>query len=200
MFSAVGVKSTRYKTLQNFLSYPQNLNRYSYCLNNPVKYVDPDGKSVVGIGTILALILGVVCLGAFMAPAVISSQIGQNQVINSQIEYASRIDNGQDTASATNGQSLGKQGIYASEAMAIVVYKGIKDGSSKIQGKIFGFRAPSNVMKSLAMPLKVQGVFDQTNSFLESRLDEALDNFKKEHQENNQKQKQFKQDKKEKSQ
>ena len=24
--------------------YSQNLNRYSYCLNNPLKYTDPDGE------------------------------------------------------------------------------------------------------------------------------------------------------------
>ena len=27
---------------------PQNFNRYSYCLNNPLKYTDPSGESIVG--------------------------------------------------------------------------------------------------------------------------------------------------------
>ena len=31
------------------LSNPQRLNRYSYCLNNPYKYVDPDGRLTVSI-------------------------------------------------------------------------------------------------------------------------------------------------------
>ena len=35
-------------------SNPQNYNRYSYCLNNPLKYTDPDGESVIAlVGAIL---------------------------------------------------------------------------------------------------------------------------------------------------
>jgi|GEM_PF-2359065 len=33
---------------------PQALNRYSYCLNNPVTYTDPDGHEAVTIGAVLA--------------------------------------------------------------------------------------------------------------------------------------------------
>ena len=38
---------------------PQNFNRYSYCLNNPLKYTDPDGESIVG-----AMIIGAI-IGAY---------------------------------------------------------------------------------------------------------------------------------------
>ena len=36
---------------------PQNFNRYSYCLNNPLKYIDPSGESwlIAGIAAILLL-------------------------------------------------------------------------------------------------------------------------------------------------
>ncbi|MCQ2065362.1 MAG: RHS repeat-associated core domain-containing protein [Bacteroidaceae bacterium] len=35
---------------------PQNFNRYAYCLNNPVKYTDPDGESIVGAMIVGAII------------------------------------------------------------------------------------------------------------------------------------------------
>ena len=37
----------RFLSPDNYVQEPfntQNLNRYSYCLNNPVKYTDPDGN------------------------------------------------------------------------------------------------------------------------------------------------------------
>ncbi|MBM3251127.1 MAG: hypothetical protein FJZ07_02755 [Candidatus Nealsonbacteria bacterium] len=42
-FSDAGVKLAGGKDLPTFLANPQNLNRYSYCLNNPIKFTDPDG-------------------------------------------------------------------------------------------------------------------------------------------------------------
>ena len=35
---------------------PQNYNRYSYCLNNPLKYTDPSGESIIGAVALGALI------------------------------------------------------------------------------------------------------------------------------------------------
>ena len=37
---------------------PQNYNRYSYCLNNPLKYTDPSGESIAGIALCCGLIYG----------------------------------------------------------------------------------------------------------------------------------------------
>jgi len=37
-----------------FPDFTQNLNRYSYCLNNPLKYTDPDGEWVITALTMLA--------------------------------------------------------------------------------------------------------------------------------------------------
>ena len=42
-------------------SYTQNFNRYSYCLNNPLKYTDPDGEEFITS----AIIIGGVILGAY---------------------------------------------------------------------------------------------------------------------------------------
>ncbi|MBR3711205.1 MAG: VCBS repeat-containing protein [Bacteroidales bacterium] len=38
--------------------YSQNLNRYSYCLNNPLSYIDPDGNSFIGTALALYLVFG----------------------------------------------------------------------------------------------------------------------------------------------
>ena len=37
---------------------PQNYNRYSYCLNNPLKYTDPDGESITAIVAMSLLACG----------------------------------------------------------------------------------------------------------------------------------------------
>ena len=39
--------------------FSQSFNRYSYCLNNPLKYTDPDGESIIG-----AVIIGAI-IGAY---------------------------------------------------------------------------------------------------------------------------------------
>lgn len=38
--------------------FTQNLNRYSYCLNNPLNYIDPDGNSFIGTSLALYLVFG----------------------------------------------------------------------------------------------------------------------------------------------
>ncbi|MCQ2374359.1 MAG: hypothetical protein MJ069_00435 [Salinivirgaceae bacterium] len=39
-------------------SNPQNFNRYSYCLNNPLKYNDPSGESAVLTAAIIGAVIG----------------------------------------------------------------------------------------------------------------------------------------------
>lgn len=48
----------RFISCDNFVQQPdntQNFNRYTYCLNNPMKYVDPDGENWVVIAKIAAV-------------------------------------------------------------------------------------------------------------------------------------------------
>ena len=52
----------RFLSCDNFVQEPtnsQNFNRYSYCLNNPLKYTDPDGNFVVTFGAAV----GIACFG-----------------------------------------------------------------------------------------------------------------------------------------
>jgi len=46
-YSDAGIKIAGGRDLQTFLANSQNLNRYAYCLNNPIKYTDPDGLYIV---------------------------------------------------------------------------------------------------------------------------------------------------------
>jgi RHS repeat-associated protein len=49
-------------SVDNYVQAPdfsQNFNRYAYCLNNPLKYTDPDGESFIAAMLIAGTILGV---------------------------------------------------------------------------------------------------------------------------------------------
>ena len=48
-YSDVGIRLAGGKDLKTFLKNPQNLNRYTYCLNNPLRYIDPDGLLTIFI-------------------------------------------------------------------------------------------------------------------------------------------------------
>ena len=51
----------RFLSPDNYVQMPyfsQSFNRYSYCLNNPLKYVDPDGENPIVIGAIIGAIAG----------------------------------------------------------------------------------------------------------------------------------------------
>ena len=45
---------TSYDIEEGNISNPQDMNRYVYCRNNPTKYVDPSGESVVIAGMVLS--------------------------------------------------------------------------------------------------------------------------------------------------
>ena len=57
--------------------YPQSLNRYAYCYNNPVKYTDPDGHEPITLTT-AAIIIGACIAGGILIGGV-SNAISQYQ-------------------------------------------------------------------------------------------------------------------------
>ena len=60
----------RFLSCDNFVQEPtnsQNFNRYSYCLNNPLKYTDPDGNFVVTFGA--AIGFASFCLSTYLDPS-----------------------------------------------------------------------------------------------------------------------------------
>lgn len=48
-YSDMGIKAAGGKDLATFLRNPQNFNRYSYCRNNPMGYIDPTGMLTIDI-------------------------------------------------------------------------------------------------------------------------------------------------------
>lgn len=65
--------------------FTQNLNRYSYCLNNPLNYVDPDGNSFIGSALVFYCLFGTDFgyeLQKFLSPAAfhLDFHLGTQQV------------------------------------------------------------------------------------------------------------------------
>ncbi len=64
---------------------PQSLNRYAYCRNNPLKYVDPDGHAFVMAQKLMADQIMMNNAAAASAGAYRQGQINHNEVIASKI-------------------------------------------------------------------------------------------------------------------
>jgi len=60
------------KTNERLLLNPQRLNTYAYALNNPYRYVDPDGHHPILIG------LGIIWLGEMVMPQTMGSSISDS--------------------------------------------------------------------------------------------------------------------------
>lgn len=72
------------------LTNPQYLNRYSYCVNNPLKYIDPSGNISIALVVPVALALAVASVANFNA--IVSghpeSVVSMNQVISTVVDTA----------------------------------------------------------------------------------------------------------------
>ena len=107
---------------------PQNLNRYAYCLNNPLKYSDPSGEFFFIFPTISFSSKGGLSIGAsfvFGIPGIASFQIGGG--IN--------LKSGQPFAYA--GASLGFNSVYLSSSGNI----GYSFGLSRYSGVPISFNS-----------------------------------------------------------
>jgi len=73
------------------LRNPQTLNRYAYCLNNPLKYVDPTGNEAIIASLLLpVLIIAAATYGLYLVSKGVSSSAMQKPVINSQFRRSGR--------------------------------------------------------------------------------------------------------------
>lgn len=74
-------------------SNPQNYNRYSYCLNNPLKYTDPSGEKVSGFWA-AAVVLNLIPIEAAMAFVTVTTTdaitSGISGLINGGLDEAAR--------------------------------------------------------------------------------------------------------------
>ena len=122
--------------------YTQNLNRYSYCLNNPLMYTDPDGESFL-------LALGLSILGNYV--------IGWlDNVINKEMSAKEALRNtnfvmGINFSPADfNNQN---RGISNSQVNAHNMVGQIAAGQQNISGQLAGFsRMDSYSMPELSLP------------------------------------------------
>ena len=71
-----------YDIEEGSISNPQDMNRYVYCRNNPIKYVDPSGKSfTLTIGGITiagaAIVKGIVYVSGAVAGLIMATDLGK---------------------------------------------------------------------------------------------------------------------------
>ena len=140
---------------------PQNWNRYSYVLNNPYRYTDPNGWWAVQLGG-----SGSAGLGELFPLA----YIGETGVA---IAYDPKIKNLQIGGYETHGPGvlIGSPGISASGIVSISPdaknIKDLQDKSSSVGGEIslFGYVAggsfsyPEGVVKDFTNPTTISGSF-----------------------------------------
>jgi hypothetical protein len=95
----------------NYLANPQNLNAYSYVDNDPLKYVDPDGKQLAAV----PIILGAVAIYGYA-----QSAIDAYTLYVTNFQYASQFSTEEKISAATNvGVDLATSGIsYGAKAFA----------------------------------------------------------------------------------
>ena len=93
------------KTNQEILNNPKRLNRYAYGLNNPYKYVDPDGKFPVILAFVAAkaIAMGVAYVGLQAAATAAPEARGD---INSAMVEVAKINAGQ-AAGMAAGEVVG---------------------------------------------------------------------------------------------
>ncbi len=82
-------KGNETRSLYQEIANPQELNRYSYVLNNPLKYIDPDGHQVEAVAVVVGggvLVYGFAYYYLVIVPAL--KQQGVDTSINDAISYA----------------------------------------------------------------------------------------------------------------
>ncbi|RLB71668.1 MAG: hypothetical protein DRH04_01275 [Deltaproteobacteria bacterium] len=79
---------------------PQTLNRYAYCRNNPVKFVDPSGHGIIAIILGIIAIAGALAAGALYAASAIAGATGHSSTA-ARLKFAAKVATGIAAAATT---------------------------------------------------------------------------------------------------
>lgn len=169
---------------------PQNYNRYSYCLNNPLKYTDPSGESVIAAIIIGALVSSAIDYGMQVVFNYASDYSGKDAWFN-KVDFfdiavsgvVGGLTAGYGTA-AKAGTKIGKVGnwvvnhgntIRNSEIVLTSAVDITGEGVQKVSGK--------QIVSRMAIGLATQAVTDAVVKHANStkvdnsvRLEEQFDN------------------------
>ncbi|MBI5389402.1 hypothetical protein HZB01_03420 [Candidatus Woesearchaeota archaeon] len=153
---------------------PQALNRYSYALNNPLKYTDPDGKNpllVVG-----ALMLANYAIEYALIPAIQYTDVTIANYMETQQECATSSCSAplEFIKNEAMGLAFGKVLGVGVEAAGSTVSKFIKPRFSSLGGKLHISDAKLQSKFKHAKEFGVTGNYNAKNAQL---YKEALDNF-----------------------
>ncbi|MFT6718592.1 MAG: RHS repeat-associated protein [Sphingobacteriales bacterium] len=137
-------------------SNSQNYNRYSYVLNNPIKYTDPSGEFIFtalipGAGIFIdAALWGAVIGGAGYTASVAFSDGGFNNWNGSQFWTSVGVGAISGVATAGIGSGFGSTGSFGHELARAGTHGFVNGGLAKFQGGSFGAGFGSGAIGSLA--------------------------------------------------
>ncbi len=100
---------------------PQNYNRYSYCLNNPLKYTDPDGESIAVLATVGLFAYGMINL---------IIQADNNNIHSPGDALNALIGGAAAGLSEASSWAIGFAGIASGTPMGVLLGMGIMSGKS----------------------------------------------------------------------
>lgn len=141
------------------LDDPQGLNRYSYCKNNPHKYVDPDGKLAIqiGYGGSAGLLITGFCVSQGIAISIDWSgiEIGAYTEISTGAYFGGGAGIAPKlivTSSAKSINELEGESFSIQGSIATPFYKGGVGGSAPIEGTNIDLSKPS-ISVDLPIPM-----------------------------------------------
>jgi hypothetical protein len=147
------------------LTDPQTFNRYTYCLNNPHKYLDPDGR----LAWFVPYVLGGVLIGAYggvMQYAATTIAAGEDPTIRGFLGAA--VGGGITGGAAILGVALGSSTLIVAGASSLISYivANVISGEELTWGGGIWTVATSMALAQLFSPLTANVVSGSTNQFV----------------------------------
>ncbi len=70
---------TSYDIIEGDISNPLDMNRYAYCRNNPVRYIDPSGKFAIAAttNTGVTILMGITYIAGLVMAADLGKKVGE---------------------------------------------------------------------------------------------------------------------------